>query len=443
MFKKLLIYILSFLLIISIVSYPVSAYQISGFELEAHTAILYSLDTGDVLYSKNADEKVYPASLTKMLSAIILIENTADLDKEILTYTNEANNEILGTGSVVVGLKIGEQITARQALNCLLISSGGDVAYAIAHHYGGNTDGFVALMNEKAKEIGMVNSHFGNPVGLHDDETYTTGNDILTLTKYALKNEVFKEVTSTVKYTLAPTNMHSKERHYSTTNFLTNPTTNYYYQYAKGVKTGFTTEAGRCVVSTASYNGYNYLCVIMGCKNADGRRHEFMDSRNLYRWAFNNFEYKSLLDTTKPITEIEVDLSLETDHIPLYAEQNLAKIFPKNADTSTITIKPHLTANTIDAPVSAGTVLGTADIIYSEEKIGTVNLVAGETVNSSFILVVARFFKNIFTSTAFKIILAVIGLAILIYIAMIIKLNYGRKNHRKVKYIPMDKKDKH
>lgn len=440
MFKKLSIYILSFLLIISIVSYPVSAYQISGFELDAHTAILYSLDTGDILYSKNADEKVYPASLTKMLSAIVLIENTPDLDKEILTYTNEANNEILGTGSVVVGLKIGEQITARQALSLLLISSGGDVAYAIAHHYGGNTDGFVALMNEKAKEIGLASSHFGNPVGLHDDETYTTGSDILTLTKYALKHEVFKEVTSTVRYTLAPTNMCSKERHYSTTNFLTNPTTNYYYQYAKGVKTGFTTEAGRCVVSTASYNGYNYLCVIMGCENKDGRRHEFMDSRNLYRWAFNNFEYKSLLDTTKPITEIEVELSLETDHIPLYAEQNLAKIFPKNADTSTITIKPNLISDTIDAPIKAGTVLGTADIIYSEEKIGTVNLVAGEAVNSSFILVVARFFKNIFTSTAFKIILAIIGIAILVYIAMIIKLNYGRKTHRKVKYIPMDKK---
>ena len=232
----------------------------------------------------------------------------------------------MGTGSVVVGLKIGEQITARQALNCLLISSGGDVAYAIAHHYGGNTDGFVAMMNEKAKEIGMASSHFGNPVGLHDDETYTTGNDILTLAKYALRYDAFKEVTSAVRYTLPATNM-SKERTYSTTNFLTNPTTNYYYQYAKGIKTGFTTEAGRCVVSTASYNGYNYLCVIMGCTNADGRRHEFMDSRNLYRWAFNNFEYKSILDTTKPITEIEVDLSLDTDHIPLYAEKNLAQIF--------------------------------------------------------------------------------------------------------------------
>lgn len=439
MLKKLSIYILSFLLIISILSCSVSAYQINGFTLNAKTAILYSLDTGDILYSQNADTKVYPASLTKMLSAVVLIENTPDLDAEILTYTEKANNEILGTGSVVVGLKIGEQITARQALNCLLVSSGGDVAYLIAHHYGGSTDGFVALMNEKAKEIGMTSSHFGNPVGLHDEETYTTGNDILTLTKYALKYDVFKEITSTVRYTLPATNM-SGERHYSTTNYLINPTTNYYYQYASGVKTGFTTEAGRCVVSTASYGGYNYLCVIMGCDNSDGRRHEFIDSRSLYRWAFNNFEYKSILDTTKPVTEIEVELSLDTDHIPLYAEKELAQIFPKNADTSTVTIKPNLIADSVDAPIEAGTILGTADVIYSEEKIGTVNLVAGETVKSSFILVIARVFKNIFSSTAFKIILAVIILAVLAYIGMIIKLNYGRKTHRKVKYIPMDKK---
>ncbi len=439
MFKKLSIYILTFLLIISTLSCSVSAYQITGFELNAKTAMLVSLDTGDVLYSKNAENKVYPASLTKILTALVVIEKTEDLDNEILTYTNEANNEILGTGSVVIGLKIGEKITARQAISCLLICSAGDVAYAIAHHYGGSTEGFVALMNEKAREIGMQSSHFGNPVGLDDEATYTTANDILTLTKHALKYDIFKEVTSSVTYTLPATNM-SEERTRSTTNYLINPTTNYYYPYASGVKTGNTDKAGRCVVSTASYNGYNYLCIIMGCDNSDGKRNEFLDSKNLYRWAFNNFEYKSILDTTKPLTEIPVELSLDTDHIPLYAERDLAKIFPKNADSSTISIKPNLKSDSVDAPVKEGEILGVADVYYSEEKIGTVNLIAGETVNSSIVLIIARAFKNVISSTAFKIVLGIIAAGILGYIALIIKLNYGRKNHRKVKYIPMDKK---
>ena len=438
MIKKLSIFILTFLLIISTLSCNAFAYQISGFELDAHTALLISLDTDEVLFSQNADDKVYPASLTKMLTAVILIENTENLDTEIITYTKEANNAILGTGSVVLGLKIGEQVTARDALYGLLVSSGGDIAYAIAHHYGGNTEGFVELMNNKAKEIGLVNSHFGNPVGLHDDETYTTGNDIAKLAKYALQYDVFKTVTSTVKYTIPATNM-SGPRNFTTTNYLTNPTTNYFYKYASGIKTGFTDEAGRCVVSTASYEGYNYLCVIMGCKNKNGKRNEFLDSANLYRWAFNNFEYKSILDTTKPVTEIKVNLSLDTDHIPLYAEKNLTQLFPKTADSSTITIKPTLNCEEIDAPVAAGTVLGTADVIYSEQVIGTVNLVAGETVESSFILVVARALKNIFTSTAFKVIAGIAALALLVYIGLIIKLNFGKKSHRKVKYIPMDK----
>lgn len=441
MFKKLTKYILTFLLIISILSCSASAYQLNGFTLNAYTAILLSLDTGEILYTQNATDKVYPASLTKILTAVVLIENTPDLDAEIITYTKEANNEILGTGSVVIGLKIGEQITARQALYCLLVSSGGDVAYAIAHHYGGNTQGFVDMMNAKAAEIGLTNSHFGNPVGLHDEQTYTTGTDISILARYALQYDAFKEATSSVSFILPATNM-SAERKYTTTNFLINPTTNYYYQYASGVKTGYTYEAGRCVVSTASYGGYNYLCVIMGCKNQDGNRNEFLDSRNLYRWAFNNFEYKSILDTTKPITEIKVNLSLETDHIPLYAEQNLTQIFPKTADSSTITIKPTLLYNSVDAPIEAGTVLGTADVIYSEQVIGTVNLVAGETVKSSFILVFARIVKNIFSSMAFKVILILLLLGVLIYIGMIIKLNYGKKSHRKVKYIPLDKDKK-
>lgn len=441
MVKKLTKYILTLLLIISILSCSAFAYQINGFTLDAHTALLISLDTGEILYTQNAEDKVYPASLTKMLTAVVMLENTRDLDTEVLTYTREANNEILGTGSVVVGLKIGEEIKARDALYGLLVTSGGDVAYAIAHHYGGNTEGFVKMMNEKAAEIGMKNSHFGNPVGLHDDETYTTGTDISILARYALQYDVFKEVTSTVKYTLPASNK-SGVRHFTTTNYLINPNTDCFYKYASGIKTGFTDEAGRCVVSTASYNGYNYLCVIMGCKNKNGRRNEFLDSANLYRWAFNNFEYKSILDTTKPVTEIKVNLSLDTDHIPLYAEKNLTQLFPKTADSSTITIKPTLLYEEIDAPVTAGTVLGTAEVIYSEQVIGTVNLVAGESVSPSAILVIAKTIKNIFSSLAFKIVLGVVILGVLIYIGMIIKLNYGKKSHRKVKYMPMDKKKK-
>lgn len=128
---------------------------------------------------------MYPASLTKMLVSVVMLENTQDLENEKIVMTNTAMNCILGTGASVLGLKIGEELTADQALHALLISSGGDVAYAIAEHYGGSVDGFMTMMNETAQKIGMTASHFGNPVGLHDEQTYTTPYDISLLAKYA------------------------------------------------------------------------------------------------------------------------------------------------------------------------------------------------------------------------------------------------------------------
>ncbi len=441
MFKKILKYILAFSLIIATFSCTqVSAYQISGFELTSETAMLISLDTGDVLYQKNESVTRYPASLTKLLVATIVLDNTADLDTEKIVMTQDALNQIIGTGSSVIGLMVGEELTVRQALYCLLVSSGGDVAYAIAEHFGNDTAGFVNMMNEQAKKIGMKNSHFGNPVGLHDDATYTTAQDIAVLAKYVLNYQLIKDITSTVTYTLPATNK-SKLRNIRTTNFLIDPNTNYYYTYATGMKTGFTDEAGRCLVSTASYGGYNYLCILMACHNKNGRRNEFTDARNLFRWAFNYFEYKSVLDITKPVAELPVDLAMSTDYIKLYPKHNITKIMPKVADSSTVEIVTHLNTDVAEAPIKPETPFGTADIVYAGETIGTVELISKDTVKASAVLVIIKAFKDFFKSTAFKIIIAVIGAALIIYIALIIKLNSKKKSHRKVKYMPYNKHD--
>ena len=436
--KKLFKYIITLILIFSIfVSPTASAFQISGFELNAKAAMLISLDTGEVLYAKNENAKMYPASLTKILAAVIVLENTADLDNTKIVTTKSALREISGTGASVIGLSVGEELTVRQALYCLLVSSGGDVAYVIAEHFGGATEGFMDMMNKKAAEIGMTASHFGNPVGLHDEQPYTTAADIALLTKYAMQYEALVEITSTARYQLAATNK-SGARTLSTTNFLIDPSTNYYYKYASGINTGITDEAGRCVVSTASYEGYNYLCVIMNCDSSGGQRNEFIDSRNLYRWAFNNFEYKTLIDTTLPVAEMPVELSMSSDFIQLYPEKSITSILPVQADSSTINIVPDLISETVDAPVEAGTVLGTADIIYAGEVIGTVNLVSRETVKANVILQTGRVLKNIFTSTAFKIILVIIIAGVVIFIGACIKLNMKSTKRRKVKYMPYD-----
>ena len=171
MFKKLYKYIITFILIFAIFSSNiVSAFQISGFELNAKAAMLISLDTNQIMYEKDADKKMYPASLTKILAAVLVLEKCDDLDKTTITVSDTALTAIMGTGASVIGLREGEILTVRQALYCLLVSSGGDVAYVIAEYIGGNTENFMNMMNKRAKELGMKNSSFGNPVGLHDDD---------------------------------------------------------------------------------------------------------------------------------------------------------------------------------------------------------------------------------------------------------------------------------
>ncbi len=433
--KKIFAIILILLLLFSV---PVQAYQISGFELHSEAALLISLDTGDVLYSKNAEKKMYPASLTKIMSAIVTIENISDLENEEIPYTESANNKILGTGSVVLGLKIGEKMKAKDALHALLISSCGDVAYALAEYVGGTTQGFVDKMNDKCAELGLENTHFTNPVGLHDSNLYSTAKDIATMTQYALKYDIFKKIISSTSYKLSPTNM-SKERTIISTNMMITPSSSVFYQYATGGKTGFTDEAGRCLMSTAQYEGYNYLAIVLNAKTIRGTRNEFIDSANLYRWAFTSFEYKTVLDSTTPVTEAPVKLSMETDFVSVCLEGGLKALLPKDADSSTIKIEPTLSKESFDAPIKQGEVLGTADIFYAEEKIGTLNLVASKDVRRSGLLAFLRTMKQIFTSPIMIVIYVIILLAAAIFICFTIRLNMNRKKRRKVKYKPLNK----
>ncbi len=437
--KKIFSIILS-LLIISTLSTTAFAYEPSGFSVSARNALLVCLDTDEVIYEKGADDKVYPASITKIMTTILMLESDRYNPEAKVAMTEEVQKLISGTGSSVSNLKIGEEITQLDLVYTVLMSSFGDCTLLAAITYADSVDNFVAQMNSKAQELGLSGTHYQNPVGLHDDENYTTPRDTYVLTKYALKNETFRTVCETARYTIPATNM-SGARTLSTTNFLQDNTTNYYYSYAKGVKTGYTDEAGRCLVSTASYNGYNYMCLIFGCPPR--KNDQFVDSRNLYRWAFNNFRYKQVADTENPICEIGVDLSLNTDFVSLYVEDGFLSVLPKDADDSTISINPKTISDKVDAPIKKGDILGTAEIVYAEKVLGTVNLVSHEDVEKSTLLAVLRTIKQFFTSSYMKIVYILIGVAVLIFIIAVIKLNSGRARKRKVKYVPYKDNNKH
>lgn len=419
----------------------VSAYEVTGFEITAKAGLLASLDTDELLYSNNIDKKIYPASITKIMTAIIMLESGKYEPDAKIAMTDEVLTMILGTGSVVSNLKAGEKITEQDLLYYVLMSSAGDCTYLAAIHYSGSVEAFVNEMNKKAKELGLNNTNYVNPIGLHDDNHYTTVRDIYTLAKYALKNKTFKEVCSTPRYTVKATN-YSSERILSTTNFLQDTTTNYYYQYAHGVKTGFTDEAGRCLVSTATNNGYTYMCILVGCPNSPEKRYEFAESADLYRWAFNNFAFREVAASTEPVSEMPVELSMDTDFVPLYFENSFRSVLPKDADDSTIVIKSKLYYEKIKAPVKKGEVLGEAEVVFAEKVLGKVKLVAGEDVKSSKLLVFADSVKGVFSSSYMKVVYAILIGAVVIFILLCIIMNAPRRKKRKVRYVPYRGKER-
>jgi len=416
-----------------------AAYVVTGFDIEANAGMLVSMDTDEILFEKNINKKIYPASITKIMTAMIILESDKYNPDKKITMTEEILELVLGTGSAVSNIQAGEKFSQLDLMYLVVMSSFGDCTYLAAQHFGGTIDNFVDMMNAKAAELGLTGTHYQNPVGLHDKDNYTTVKDIHTLTTYALKNETFKSICETSRYTMPATNM-SGERTLTSTNNLQNANTPYYYQYAKGVKTGYTDEAGRCLVSTASYNGYSYMCILMGCPVGDDE--QFVDSAELYRWAFKNFSFKEVANSTEPVCEMPIELSLETDFVPLYFKKPFVSILPNEADDSTIEIETKLKAESVEAPIKKGDVLGTADVIYAEQIIGTVDLVAGEDIASSSLLIAVKYVKEFFSSSYMKILYIAIALFILVFIILCIRLNMSAIKKRKVKYKPYKEREK-
>ena len=448
MVKKFFSIIFTIFLLFGVASsaFTASAYEVTGFEVSAEYSMIASLDTDEIIYEKNIDTKLYPASITKIMTAIIILESEKYNPKAKITMTREILDMVLGTGSAVSNIREGETFYQKDLMYLILMSSAGDCTYLAAQHFGGSVDNFVKLMNDKAKELGLENTRYANPVGLHDENNYTTVRDIFTLTKYALKNKTFKEICETSRYTMPATN-YSGERTLTSTNDLQNSNNPNYYQYAKGVKTGFTDEAGRCLVSTASYGGYNYMCIVMKCPN-DGTGRHFKDSIELYRWAFNNFSFKEVANSTEPVCEMPLELSLDTDFVPLYFKQPFITILPNEADDSTIKVVPILkkdeikNKSVVEAPVKKGDVLGVAEIYYAEKLIGTVDLVVAEDIPASKLLVGVKKVKAFFSSSYMKILYGVVAIAIIIFIILVIRLNMALIKRRKVRYVPMKKREK-
>lgn len=411
------------ILTISVV--PVGAVKNStDFETETDILYLINMDTDTVVYSQNADKKCYPASTTKIMTYIIVTENIDSLENTKVTIKQDLLDMLAGTGSSLSGLEdyAGEELSVIQLLHCMMVSSGNDAALVLADYIGkGDVDAFVKLMNNKAKELGCKSTNFVNPHGLHDDKQYTTAEDMCKIAKYAMTTPYFMDITNTIEYYIDG----DDEEPLTNTNLMINPEyEDYYYEYAKGIKTGTTDEAGRCLVSTALKDNVSYMCIAMNapCYDGDGNELEtnyaMLDSKKLYDWAYKNVTMRTVLDEDDKVASIKVNYGGNADVVNLVPEYSYATMLSKDIKDSDITITAQCQEE-IDAPVTRGTVLGTATVSYKGEQLTKVNLVASENVEKSEFLYFKAVALNIITSKMFIIIVSIIVVLFVLYVVMV------------------------
>ena len=414
--KRLLSLLITFILIFSpVFIFPSSANYNSELKTEADIVLLFSLDDGTVIFDKNSDKKNAMASLTKIITAAVVIENCENLDEKIVV-PEYCLSLLKGTKSAPAVLKEGEELTVRQLLYCLMVKSANEAAYILADFIGnGSIESFVAKMNEFAKSIGCKNTHFVNPHGLDEENQYTTANDMALIVKHALDLPSFMDICNTNRYTLEKTNK-SDERNFYNSNWLINsnyPT--YYYKYVQSIKAGTTEQAGCCVVSKASKDGYNYCCIIMNAPskdiNGDGKNDNlaFTESKRLYKWAFENLRLEKIADVSQIVTVVDVKLSFDADHVRLVPANDVSAIVPVGNDENSVLIEAieNDTPKQINAPVKKGEVIGKANILYAGNVIATVDLVAAEDVKVNMFLWLLHAVKVVVTSPVFLVFLAI------------------------------------
>ena len=356
-------------------------------EVKGQSAYLYNLETGTVVYRKNDDVTVYPASTVKLMTAIVAYENIPDLN----TVITASKSAVLATHGSNMAIKEGEKFTAEQLLYGLLVTGANDAANVLAEYVGGNISGFCELMNEKAKELGAENTHYTNPTGLHSAEMITTAKDTAIIAKHFYSiNELF-EMSDTTRYSIDKNEHILVDRILLNRNLLISRVRSekYYYSRAMGMSLGSTPEAGECVVTAAlDDNGLTYICVVMNAPSDEKESFACLDAVNLLKMCLKQFTYSVVLSSKNIVCEVPVKLAVDTDYVTLLPGEELMARLPANMNYSEdITIEPRVTSEYATAPIYEGDKLGEAVVKYKDEIIlGSVSLVAAKAVDKSNVL---------------------------------------------------------
>lgn len=343
----------------------------------AKSVLLYELNTGTMVYSYNPDLQVNPTGLTKLLTVLVALER-GNLDDMVKVY--QATLNTVAVGSVSAGLKSGEEISLRDLLYCIMVSSANDACAVVASYLGGDQAGFAAMMNEKARELGCTGSNFTNAHGLTDPSQYSTARDLAIITAAALEDPLFREMFSITNYTVAATNK-VDERNLKTTNNMMRDTSANYDSRVTGGKPAAATTTDRSMICTAQIGDAEYLCVVMNTKGVvteDGlaivRYGIFEEMSALLDYASSTFEVRQILDDSQAMYQLPV--SGGTNHVVLRPSQDVFVVLPVDCDASRLYFEKNVDAGSLSAPLSGGERLGSLTISYAGMVMGSCDLLA-------------------------------------------------------------------
>lgn len=426
-------------------------------DLQSKNIIMINLDSNTIVYRKEDQARIYPASLTKIMTCILALENVKDLDSETtdlktyiesFLYTNKV--------STLGGIRRNEPFSIRDLLYAMMLPSANEAAMMVADYVGGgDMDAFCEMMNRKAKEIGAKNTHFSNATGLFDENNYSTAYDLALIARYAWESkdigEEFQKIVTTNAYTSSPTEYNPEGIRWYSRNLMQQASQPYYYEGLRGIKTGSLPDQNiTSMISTASRDGYTYL-LVAACSpiyDKEGREYEkaldFVDTALLYNWAFETCQVKTLMNVGKKVTSVDVRLSWDKDRVDLVAADKFASLVTKETTEDSITpqvvlfnAKPHPSKNkkgeveySIDAPVEKGAQVGYVRLMLGGEEVGRVRLVAAESVEQSKALMYLDKVQSFFKTFLFKFVLTFLIVVVVLYIVLMIIRNRNRRRYR-------------
>ena len=401
-------------------------------DIRAKAALLVDVNTDAVAYAKNIHEKNYPASLTKVMTALLILEkvsgNETLLNEAVTASESAFSDTYYHADGSTAGIKAGETMTVKQLLQCMLIVSANEACNILAEWDAGSIPAFVDAMNAKAAELGCEDTHFVNPSGLHDPDHYTSAWDLYLITKAAMQYPEFMEICDSAQAVIPATNFSKERTLYTTNNLLSNwRVIGYRDKRAHGIKTGSTDAAGHCLISSAQEGDLHFVSVVMGAErieeNGVGNLLNFSETSHLFDYGFKNFAYRTILESKEIVQEVAVSLS-KTDYVTVHPANDIEVLFPRDLDPAELERVITL-PEAVEAPITAGQKLGTMELKDGDTSYATVDLQASNSVEADKLMVFRHDVTLFFQRPAVRI--GIVVLAVLILLLVVLYLTRGRR----------------